>query len=495
MPETPAKSNLQLSSDEMRAFGYHVIDSLIDYYEKRDQGPVAEKLDHELLDGILREPLPWAGGDWRDAINQYQRKVVKATNHVDHRRFFAYIPLANNFVSVMADALAAGHNIFNAVWLQGPGAAQIERLTVDWLRQIFGMPATAGGTFVSGGSVANLTGLAVARQIQLDGDMRGAVAYCSDQIHFASSRGLRILGFAREQLRVIASDADYRLSLEALRRAIAHDRHEGRRPFCIIATAGTTNTGAIDPLDELADLCESEGMWLHVDGAYGAPAVLTEEGKRALRGMERAHSLAMDAHKWLFQPIECGCVLVRERRWLAMTFKEQAEFLKDAEEDGDERNIMNQGIQLTRQFRALKLWMSFKVFGLEAISHAIAAGFRNAELAEGLLRASGRWEIVTPAQMAIVTFRCRPASGDEALANWITHELVARLLEDGFAFASGTQLRGKTVLRMCVNNPRTTETDLRQTVTLLDRLARELEAQQSGADESSWIDGGAGQAD
>lgn len=478
MDERIGRGHLEFSADEMRLMGYRVIDSLIEYYETRADRPVAEPLDYEALDGILAEKLPYAGEDWSDVLEQFQGLVVDTSNRVDHPRFYAYIPLANNFVSVMADALAAGYNIFNAVWLQGPGAAQIERLTVDWLRQIFGFPAEAGGTFVSGGSVANLTGLAVARQIMLGGDMRDAVLYCSDQIHFAISRGLKVLGFAREQLRVIGSDEDYRLSLELLRESIAADRAAGKRPFCIIATAGTTNSGAVDPLDALADLCEKENMWLHVDGAYGAPAMLTERGRRRLKGLERADSLALDAHKWLFQPIECGVVLVRDRRWLSQTFKETPEYLKDVEGAGEEINFMYQGIQLTRQFRALKLWMSFKVFGLDAISRAIDAGFENAELAESLLRDAGCWEIVTPAQMAIVTFRFKPADGDEALANRVTHDLVGRLLEHGYAFASGTQLRDKTVMRLCANNPRTTTDDLKRTVELMSHLAADLERQQ-----------------
>ena len=476
MSERSERTPLQFDSDEMREFGYRVIDSLVEYYASRAERPVAEKLDYDALEEILHEPLPREGSPWRDVLEQFERQVVDSTNHVDHPRFFAYIPLANNFVSVMADALAAGYNIFNAVWLQGPGAAQIERLTVDWLRQIFGFPPGAGGTFVSGGSVANLTALAVARHIQLGDDMRGAVAYCSDQIHFAVSRGLRVLGFAPEQLRKIRSDENYRLALPMLKEAIAADRAMGRWPFCVVATAGTTNTGAVDPLDALADLCQKENLWLHVDGAYGAPAILTEKGKGALKGLERADSLALDAHKWLFQPIECGLVLARERRWLAETFKEQPEYLKDVEQASEEINFMYQGIQLTRQFRALKLWMSFKVFGLDAISDAIAVGFENAELAERLLRQAGCWEIVTPAQMAIVTFRYKPGNGDERLANRVTHELVGRLLDDGFAFASGTQLREKTVMRMCANNPRTTPDDLIETVELMGRLAAELEA-------------------
>ena len=466
---------LAFSREEMREIGYAVIDSLLDYSETLDQRRVAPQLDQAALEAILREPLPMQPCDWRDVMAQFQRQVVEMTNHVDHPRFFGYIPLANNFISVMADALASGHNIFNAVWLQGPGAAQIERLTVDWLRRIVGMPAGAGGTFVSGGSVANLSALAVARQVRLGGDMQGAVAYCSDQIHFASSRGLRVLGFEPQQLRKIPSDEDFRLSLPALQASVADDRAAGLKPFCVIGTAGTTNTGAIDPLEALADFCADEKLWLHVDGAYGAPAILCEEGKDALRGLARVDSLALDAHKWLFQPIECGIVLVRKRRWLADTFRESPEYLKDATNDGEELNLGYEGIQLTRQFRALKLWMSLKVFGLEAISAAVSAGFANARLAEAYLREAGCWEIVTPAQMAIVTFRYQPANGDESLANHITHDLVGSLLDDGYAFASGTQLRDKTVLRICANNPRTTPDDLRASIALMGRLARQLE--------------------
>ena len=267
------------------------------------------------------------------------------------------------------------------------------------------------------------------------------------------------------------------LSLPDLKRAIAADRAEGKRPFCIVATAGTTNTGAVDPLAELADLCQQEDIWLHVDGAYGAAASMTERGKLALAGMERAHSLAMDAHKWMFQPIECGCVLVRDRRWLSQTFKESTHLLKDADQEGEELNYMYMGIQLTRHFRALKLWMSLKTFGARAMQRGIERGFELAELAESLLRDAGKWDIVTPARMAIVTFRYIPRDGDETIADEVTNALVMALARDGFAFASSTELRGKSVLRMCTNNPRTTPDDIEATVKLMGRLAEELEAE------------------
>jgi len=482
MRDSNPRDQIKLSAEEMREMGYRIIDMLVDYTGAQAQFPVTRALDHATFEEILDEPIPEAGSDWRDVLEQFERQVLTTIDHLDHPRFFAYIPSSSNFVGAMADTLASGYNIFNALYPLGTGAAVVERLAVSWLCRLCGMPEKAGGLFVSGGSVANLTGLAVARQIQLGGDMRDAVIYYSDQAHFVISRGLRILGFAPDQLRQILSDEDYRLPLADLERAIAEDRAAGKRPFCIAATAGTTNSGAVDPLNDLADLCEREDLWLHVDGAYGASACLTTHRRLELAGLERAHSLSWDAHKWMFQPVECSAILVRDRHWLSETFKERAHFLTDAEphskeEAGEELNFMYQGIQLTRYFRALKFWMSLKVFGLAAMRRAIERGFELAELAESLLRDSGRWEIVTPAQMAIVTFRYKALDGDEALANTVTHQLSGAMAANGFAFASTTQLGQKTVMRLVTNNPRTTPSDLRQTVLIMGRLAAELEAE------------------
>ena len=482
MRQISPREQIKLDSDEMRAMGYRIIDMLVDYTGAQSQFPVTRALDQVTFDEILSEPMPEAGSNWEDVLEQFERQVLTTIDHLDHPRFFAYIPSSSNFVGVMADTLASGYNIFNSLYPLGTGAAIIERLCISWLVKLCGMPADAGGLFVSGGSVANLSGLAVAREVILNGDMRDAVVYASDQSHFVVSRGLRILGFAPEQLREVPSDADFRLPVADLEAAIAEDKAAGKRPFCVVATAGTTNTGAVDPLGQLADLCEREGLWLHVDGAYGASACVTEHRKMELAGIERAHSLTWDAHKWMFQPVECSTLLVRDRHWLSATFKDSAHFLSDAdahskEEVGEEMNFMYQGIQLTRYFRALKFWMSVKVFGMTAMRQAIERGFKLAEQAESLLRESGKWEIVTPAQLAIVTFRYQPADGDEDLANRVTDELSGAMAANGFAFASTTKLRGKTAMRMCTNNPRTTSSDLRQTVAIMSRLASNLEKQ------------------
>jgi glutamate/tyrosine decarboxylase-like PLP-dependent enzyme len=247
---------------------------------------------------------------------------------------------------------------------------------------------------------------------------------------------------------------------------IEKDRAGGKRPFCVIASAGTTNTGAIDPLGELSGLCKDQGLWLHVDGAYGAAAAICNRGRELLAGIEMADSLSLDPHKWLFQPFEIGCVLVRELVHLRDTFLILPEYLKDTHQYSTEFNFTDHGLQLTRGFRALKLWMSIKVFGMAAFRAAVERGFTLAEFTETRLRKMPGWEIVTPAQMGIVCFRFESADDAAHL------QLVQSILKDGFALITSTVLRGRTVLRMCTINPRTSEADIENTLDRLDCLAR-----------------------
>ena len=464
---------LALNPDDMRTLGYRVVDLLVDHFtelpNKRVTCNTAQGDVHELLN----EPIPQEGRDPLEVLERLEQEVFSHMMHTTHPRFFAFVPGPGNFVSVMADALASGFNVFAGTWLESPAAAQIELTTVDWLRQAIGMPESAGGLFVSGGSMANITGLAVARHIKLDDQLDGAVIYCSEQTHSSVERGVRLLGFQAHQLRKVPSDHHFRLDLVALRQLVAQDRAAGRRPFCVVANAGTTNTGAIDPLPQFADYCEEEELWLHVDGAYGAAAILCEQGKQLLQGLERVDSLSLDPHKWLFQPYEIACVLVKERQWLKDTFHILPEYLKDMEGAANEINFCDYGIQLTRYFRALKLWMSLQTFGQTAFQAALHHTFGLAEIAEAAIRALADWEIVTPAQMAIVTFRYAPAGFSLEQLNTLNRNLVNAMSENGFAFATSTTLREQVVLRLCTINPRTTESDIKKTIELLDQLAIE----------------------
>jgi glutamate/tyrosine decarboxylase-like PLP-dependent enzyme len=305
--------------------------------------------------------------------------------------------------------------------------------------------------------------------------MDEAVVYCSDQTHSSIERGVRILGYQRDQFRKIPSDDHFRIDLASLKRQVEMDRSAGRKPFCVVANAGTTNTGAIDPLSALAEFCNEQNLWLHVDGAFGAAAVFCERGKELLKGLDKVHSLSMDPHKWLFQPFEIGCILVRNRSWLKQTFQILPEYMKDVESGGEEVNFCDYGIQLTRSFRALKLWMSLKVFGSEAISAAIEHSFQMAEHAGELLTGMKNWEVVTPAQMAIITFRYAPGRMSLAEANEMNRTIAMRMTDDGFALVLTTEIRGKTVLRFCPINPRTTEEDIEKTLTKLDEIARSID--------------------
>lgn len=466
-----------LSPEDMRRFGYQVVDQLVDHFTGLQKAPVARA---PAAPGALRarwgDPVPARGLPPEAVLAQVREEVFGHMAHVDHPRFFAFVPGAGNFVGAMAEALAAGYNVFAGSWAVASGPAEVELALVDWLRAACGLPEEAGGLFTTGGSMANLTALATARSVLLPDGAGGACVYLSDQVHSSNRRALHALGFTEDQVRVLPSDRAYRLSPGALRDAVAADRRVGRRPFCVVASAGTTNTGAVDPLPELAAFCRAEGLWLHADGAYGAPAVFTEAGRAALDGLGLVDSLALDPHKWLFQPFEIGCVLVRERRHLRETFEVEPAYLRDVLRQGEEINFRDYSLQLTRSFRALKLWMSLRIFGRDALVAAIDRGIRHAERAEAAVRGLPDWEVVTPAQIGVVTFRYAPGHLSGAAREALHRRLVEAVRAAGFAMFSTTVLRGETVLRLCTINPRTTAADIDATVAHLDERARALAA-------------------
>ena len=466
---------LKLSRKEMQILGYQVMDIIIDHFESVHRKPVMNTAEASELRKKIHESIPIKGVTPQIAIEQLQKNVFSNLMHHDHPRFFAYVPSPNNFVSVMADALASGFNVFAGSYQGASGAAEIELITIDWLRQLCGLPVTAGGLFVSGGTKANLTALAVARRVKLQDKVQNAVIYCSDQTHSSIERVVRILGFDRTQINKLPSDKNFRLSLSDLKCAIAKDRLAGKFPFCIIANAGTTNTGAIDPLYELADICSEEGLWLHVDGAYGVGSILSDKGRSLLRGLELCDSVSLDPHKRLFQSYEAGCLLIRNREWLKETFCMRPEYLSDTEPEEEEINFYDHGIQLTRSFRALKLWMSLKVFGLEVFQKAVEQGIFLAELAEKILRKTDYLEVVTPAQLGIVTFRYFPGYNFSLQEiDTINHKIVDKMTTDGFAFVSSTKLKNCTVLRMCTINPSTTEVDIRETIQQIEYFGKNI---------------------
>ena len=439
---------LSLPPEEMRRLGYRVVDRIVEHYETVGDLPPIRVGDPDALRAALGGPPPEAPADPDAALDALFEQVLPYVQHPDHPRFFARIGSPSNYISVLADAVASGFNVFTASWTGGSGPATVELVVLDWLRSVCGLPEGTEGVLVTGGSVASLVALAAARTARAPA---GGVAYVSSEGHPSVTRALDVLGVP---FRTVQADADGRLAADDVRAAVTADR----AAFCVCATAGTTSTGAVDPLDELADVCAERGLWLHVDGAYGAPAVLC----RPIPGLDRADSLVLDPHKWLFQPYEIGCVLVREPRLLERTFALSAAVLRDV--TGGEVNFRDRSVQLSRGGRALKLWLSLRVFGLTAFREAIAHGIALAEHAESVLRARPGWEVVSAAQLAIVCFR---RDGDDALQSRLAGAMVA----DGFAAPSTTEVGGRIALRLCTINPRTTFADIERTIERMEELS------------------------
>lgn len=475
MSDRKPRSDLRMSPEEMRSFGYRVVDLIVDRAAELDTSDPTRRATRADMERRFREPPPEKPSDPEAVLHRVERDVFAHAMCLDHPRFFGWVPGPTNFVSVMAEALAASVNPFMGSWLVSAAPSTVELVTVDWLREIVGLPDSSGGLFVSGGSMANLTALAVARETKLGGDMSRAVVYGSDETHSSLERALRVLGFRDDPLRTLPSDDAFRIEPDALAERIRVDRASGLRPFCVVANAGTTNTGAVDPVEGLADVCRREDLWLHVDGAYGVPAMLDRATRARFAGIELADSVTLDPHKWLFQPYEIGCVLVRDRALLPRTFAIFREYMRDATGPDEEVNFRDYGVQLTRSFRALKLWMSIQVFGLEAFRRAVRRGIELAEHAETLLDERPGWEVVSPARIGLICFRYVPGSvrDDPAAQDRLTAEMTARMYDDGYAVVSSTRLHGRPVLRLCTINPRATRESVVETLDRFERFADE----------------------
>jgi aromatic-L-amino-acid/L-tryptophan decarboxylase len=460
---------LSLDPDAMRALGYRVVDLLVE----RFQAPptqIGEVKSRSALEATLQEPPPELATDPMVVIERLEKEVFANTLNLCHPRFFAFVPSPSNFVSAMASALVAGHNVFAGTWLEASGPAQIELVTVDWVRQLLGLPPAFGGAFVTGGSAANLTALVAARTAKLGDSWQNGRVYASAQTHSSVARAMRAIGFSNDALVSVECDSKFRLDPEQLALAIRRDRAAGKRPFAIVANAGTTNTGAVDPLRSLSAIARMENLWLHVDGAYGAAAALVPEKRSLFDGVEDADSLTIDPHKWWFQPYECGLLLVREPKCLRDTFQILPEYLRATERDHEEVNFCDYGLQLTRDFKALKLWMSLKVYGAQAFRDAVERGIRLAEHAERRIAGLDGWKIVTPAQLGVVTFRHTLDASRDDIQDRIVETVVASKL----AFLATTSLRGSSVIRLCTIHPRATAEDIDITVDALDSAARSM---------------------
>ena len=470
---TVALGDLQMSPEAMMELAAQVTALLVDRQRQLPQGRAWEgDFQGELEDQLLEDP-PEDGRPATEVIDRVTRDVLTFAARLDHPRCFAFIPSAPTWPSVLADFMAAAYNVNACTWLVASGPSQLELVVIEWFRRWLGYPETAGGLLLSGGSAAAVNAFVAAREAA--GNPARATVYMSDQSHSAQIRAARIIGIAPDHIRLVPTGDDFRLDVEALVRTVAEDRGNGLSPIAICANAGATSNGAIDALEMLADYCEAEGIWLHTDAAYGGFAVLTDEGRQLLKGIERSDSIGLDAHKWLFQPYETGGLMVKDVAALEGAFSVHHDVLQDTIWGKNHPNFADRSLQLSRGFRALKVWMSIQTFGLAAFRRAIAKGMELATRAGDFAAESRVLELLAPVSLGVVCFRVNPAGrdADEATLEQVNRAVLARVFWEDQALISSTQVRGAFSLRLCIINHNTGWDDVRETMESIERFGEE----------------------
>jgi len=470
-----------LPAEEVRRLGYLAADAVAEHRASLTDRPVFGKIGPEatLFDG----PLPESGLPIEEVLAFVREHVLTHPFGNSHPRFFGFINATADPVGTVADYLASAMN--PNCWGGDHAAIHVERQVVRWLAEVLGLPGSAEGILTSGGSMANFTALCAARRamaptVREDG-MAGApriVVYASDQVHNCVDKAVDLLGIGLKQLRKIPTDERFRIRVDRLRAAIQADREAGLLPAIVVANAGTVNTGAIDPLDELAELCARESLWFHVDGAYGGMAAMSPALRPLFRGIERAHSVATDPHKWLYVPYEAGAVLLRDAGRLADAFRKPAEYLvQDADSPVNGPVLFNErGVELSRSFKALKVWMGLKRHGRKGYARAIEHDVAMARFLAETLKGRPDFELLAEPVLSIVNFRYRLAGAglDEATLDRLNRRIVNRLVGSGAFFLAPTILKGRTSMRVAIVNFRTTEADLGALVDEAARAGREI---------------------
>lgn len=470
-----AKGSTQEADVELAAVRF--VCELFSRNRHLSEGPIAVEATPEQLQAIADQGIPAQGRPLDEVVAEMQENIIGYGYNIDHARFMGFVPGPVNALSWLGDMMASGYNRHAGSFANYPAGCVAEHELLRWFCDKAGFPQTAGGVFVSGGSMANMTALIAARDAKLgEEDWCRGVAYVSEQTHSSVAKGLHMVGVAPGRIRTIPCHDDFTMDLDALERAICVDEQAGLKPFVIIATAGSTNTGAVGPLPQIADIAQAHNLWMHVDGAIGASVLLTRY-RDMLRGIERADSLSWDAHKWLFQTYSCGMVLVRDERTLLNSFSTHPEYLKDLEESAQTTNPWDMGPELTRPARGLKLWFTLQVMGSDALSAAVEHGFDLARWAQDELEKNPMVQIVSPAQMAMLNFRYSPEGLSEEQKDVLNARISHRIVESGDAGVFTTELKGMKVLRICCIHPETTEQVMRETVQRLNECCEvELEA-------------------
>jgi aromatic-L-amino-acid decarboxylase len=463
-----------MSIDEFRHYGRAIVDWIADYFERVEQLPVLAQVDPGALIAKLPAAPPASGESMQEILADVDRLIVPALTHWSHPAFFAYFAVYTSAPGIFGEMLSAAFDAKALLWRAAPAAQELEEVALSWLRQMIGLPETFSGIIYDTASVSTLHAIAAAREgldlrLREDGlsgrpDLPLLRVYASEQAHSSVEKAVITLGLGQRSLRKIPTDADFRMDVAALARAIEEDKAAGYLPFCVVATVGTTSTSSIDPVPAIADLCEREQLWLHVDAAYAGSAAVVPELRHVLEGSERADSLTLNPHKWLFVPFDLSVLYTRRMDLLHRAFSLVPEYLRTLEQGREAvRNHSEYGIQLGRRFRALKLWMVIRYFGRDGLAARIREHCRLARLFASWVASAPGWELLAPVPLSLVCFHaCPPRDGeteDERAARLdrLNEHIMHAVNATGEAFLSHTKLDSRFTLRLAVGNIRTTE--------------------------------------
>jgi aromatic-L-amino-acid/L-tryptophan decarboxylase len=465
--------------EEFRRSGHQVVDWIADYLEDIRQYPVLPDMKPGDVVDRLPAHAPDRGEGMDDILEDFERSIVPALTHWNHPRFFAYFANSGSHPGILAEMLAGALNVNGMLWKSCPALTELEQVTLGWLRQWIGLPEEFFGIIYDTASVSTLHAIAAAREMadpaaRTRGNAPGLVVYTSEQAHSSVEKAVITLGMGQDNVRKIPVDEAFRMRPDALRDAVERDQRAGKRPFCIVATVGTTSTSSIDPVPAIADVAEECGAWLHVDGAYGGSAAVVPELQAILDGCDRAHSLVLNPHKWLFTPVDCSVLYTRKPEILRQAFSLVPEFLRTAEHPRAV-NYMDYGVQLGRRFRALKLWFVMRHYGREGIANFIRRHIAYAQRLAGMIREHPDFEIAAPTPFSLICFRYR-GSDDENRA------LLDAVNASGKAFLSHTVLDGRFVLRLAIGNIGTEWEDLEETWNLIRQVAKKSAMSRSSAE-------------
>lgn len=432
----------------------------------RPSGPQLEKIRLRATPGTARSI---------EDILADAEEIFSYGYKVGHPRFFSCIPSPASPLSWLGDALTSAFNPFGGSWDAASGVCTVEASLIEWIADRFGLPPSAGGQFVSGASMANLTAMTVARDQMLQDETRSkGVVYISSQAHFCIAKGLRIIGLSEKQIRTIDCDESFQMDIAKLSLAISKDRQSDFQPFLIVATCGTTSTGSIDPLKKIAEIAKEHRMWMHVDAAYGGSAAFSHPYRARIDGLGLADSIAWDAHKWLFQTHGCAAVFFRKKSHPLRSFATSGHYVQDVEDIEFMRDPWNYGIELTRPARHMRLWFSLQLLGTDMLSQMVSHGIELAAYAEAQLRKREGWEVISSSGLAILTFRFVPNNIDTVDVDSINTLISKEILARNVAAIFTVTLEGKICLRMCTINPQTTEADIESVVHTLDDIAHSI---------------------